>query len=153
MSHTKLHFFKLHESAVIPSQREGDVGLDVRTIEDVTISPGKTVKLRTGLALAKQPDDLLRRAVFLKIEDRSSMALKGITTHGGVIDPNYRGEFHVLLRNGTDSDYVVHAGDKVAQIIVYFAAFTYAGNLLECVEADEIESSNRGSGGFGSTGR
>ncbi len=152
MSVTKLYFCKLHADASLPMQREGDVGLDVRTIEDAQILPGKTVKLRTGLALARSPESTLG-SVFLKVEDRSSMALKGITTHGGIIDPNYRGEFHVILHNGTDADYVVKSGDKVAQVIVYPAAFNYAGSKLECLESHAIESSNRGSDGFGSTGR
>lgn len=152
MSVTRLHFCKLHPDAMLPTQRDGDVGLDVKTIQDAEILPGKTVKLRTGLALAKSPDSTLG-SVFLKVEDRSSMALKGITTHGGIIDPNYRGEFHVILHNGTDDSYSVKAGDKVAQIIVYPAAFNYLGSSLECVESNDVESSNRGSGGFGSTGR
>lgn len=152
MSCTRLYFKKVHENAVIPSQRKGDVGLDVRCIEDVTIPPGKTVKLRTGLQLARSPESSLG-PVFLKVEDRSSMALKGITTHGGIIDPNYRGEFHVILFNSTDQPYSVKSGDKVAQVIVYPAAFNFQMSYLTCEEVDDVEESNRGAGGFGSTGR
>ena len=81
------------------------------------------------------------------------MALKGITTHGGIIDPNYRGEFHVILHNGTDEDYEVKAGDKVAQAIVYPAAFNHQTSYLHVEETQDVEESNRGAGGFGSTGR
>ncbi len=152
MSLTRLYFKKLDERAVIPTQRKGDVGLDIRTIEDKIVPAGKTVKLRTGLQLAKSPESQFG-AVFLKIEDRSSMALKGLTTHGGIIDPNYRGEFHVILHNSTDQDYEVKAGDKVAQAIVYPAAFNYQWTYLACEETNEVEETNRGAGGFGSTGR
>lgn len=152
MSLTRIYFKKTHDDAVIPSQRKGDVGLDVRTIEGKVIPAGKTIKLRTGLMLARSPESSLG-AVFVKIEDRSSMALKGITTHGGIIDPNYRGEFHVILHNGTDEDYEVKAGDKVAQAIVYPAAFNHQTSYLHAEETQEVEESNRGAGGFGSTGR
>ena len=152
MSLTRLYFKKVHEKAVIPTQRKGDVGLDIRTIEDKVIPAGKTVKFRTGLMLPKSPESQLG-AVFVKIEDRSSMALKGITTHGGIIDPNYRGEFHVILHNGTDEDFTVTAGDRVAQAIVYPAAFNHQFNFLACEECDDVEDSNRGAGGFGSTGK
>jgi dUTP pyrophosphatase len=152
MSITRLYFKKIDDRAIIPTQRKGDVGLDVRCIEDIIIPPGKMLKLRTGLQLARSPESSFG-PVFLKVEDRSSMALKGITTHGGVIDPNYRGEFHVILFNSTDQSYEVKSGDKVAQLIVYPAAFNFQMSYLTCEEVDEVEESNRGSGGFGSTGR
>ena len=152
MSLTRLYFKKVHEKAVIPTQRKGDVGLDIRTIEDKVIPAGKTVKLRTGLVLARAPESSMG-PLFMKIEDRSSMALKGLTTHGGIIDPNYRGEFHVILHNSTDQDYEVKEGDKVAQAIMYPAAFNFQWAYLSCEEVDEVEESNRGAGGFGSTGR
>jgi dUTP pyrophosphatase len=152
MSLTRLFFKKLDDRAKLPTQRKGDVGLDVRCLEDFVIPPGKTVKVRTGLALAKSPESGLG-AVFLKMEDRSSMALKGIFSHGGIIDPNYRGEFHVILFNSSDKEYEGVAGDKVAQAVVYPAAFNHQWSFTEVEECDELEASNRGAGGFGSTGR
>lgn len=152
MSFTRLYFKKIDVRAVLPTQRKGDVGLDVRCIDDVEIPPGKMAKLRTGLMVARSPESSLG-PVFLKVEDRSSMALKGITTHGGIIDPNYRGEFHVILFNSTDQPYKTISGDKVAQVIVYPAAFNFQMAYLEVEETDEIEETNRGAGGFGSTGR
>ncbi len=152
MSLTRIFLKKTDPAATIPTQRKGDVGLDIRTIESKAIPAGKTVKLRTGLMLARSPESGLG-AVFVKIEDRSSMALKGITTHGGIIDPNYRGEFHVILHNGSDDAYEAKAGDKVAQAIVYPAAFNHQGSYLTIEETDEVEASNRGADGFGSTGR
>lgn len=152
MSLTRLYFKKTDPRATLPTQRKGDVGLDIRCLDDFTVPAGKTVKLKTGLMLAKAPESGLG-AIFLKIEDRSSMALKGVFSHGGIIDPTYRGEFHVILFNSSDVDYVGKAGDKVAQGIVYPAAFNYQFTTLECVETDEVEATTRGEGGFGSTGR
>lgn len=151
MSKTVFFFKKLDPRAILPSQRKGDVGLDIRCLDDFEIPPGKTIKVKTGLMLSKAPDSGLG-AVFLKIEDRSSMALKGIFSHGGIIDPTYRGEFHVILFNSSDSTYYAKSGDKIAQGIVYPAAFNYNWTMMECVESDEIEETERGSGGFGSTG-
>lgn len=152
MSLTRLFFKKADPRATLPTQRKGDVGLDVRCIDDFTISTGKTVKVSTGLMLAKSPESGLG-AVFLKMEDRSSMALKGIFSHGGIIDPSYRGVFHVILFNSSDVDYTAKAGDKIAQIVVYPAAFNHQWSYVESEECDEVEATTRGAGGFGSTGK
>lgn len=152
MSITRVFFKRLDDRAQLPTQRPGDVGLDVRALEDFRVLPGKTVKIRTGLALARSPESGLG-PVFLKMEDRSSMALKGIFSHGGIIDPNYRGEFHVILFNSTDEIYEGSANDKVAQAVVYPAAFNHQQSYCAVEEIDELEASNRGTGGFGSTGR
>ena len=152
MSTTRLYFKKVDPRAELPQQRKGDVGLDIKCLEDFTIPPGKTVKIKTGLMLAKSPESTVDGSIFLKIEDRSSMALKGIFTHGGIIDPTYRGEFHVILHNSSDEDYVATAGQKIAQGIVYNAMFNYQWNFLTCIETDEVEETARGVGGFGSTG-
>ena len=149
---TRVFFKKVDLRASLPTQRKGDVGLDIRCLDDFVIPPGKTVKIKTGLMLAKDPESGFG-AVFLKIEDRSSMALKGVFSHGGIIDPSYRGEFHVILYNSSDVDYFGKAGEKIAQGIVYPAAFNYGFTTLECIETDDVEATERGSGGFGSTGK
>ncbi len=152
MSLTKFFFKKVDPRATLPAQRKGDVGLDIRCLDDFEIPPGATVKVKTGLMLAKAPESSLG-AVFLKIEDRSSMALKGVFSHGGIIDPTYRGEFHVILYNSGAEPYHAKANDKIAQGIVYPAAFNHTWSTLECIETDDVEQTTRGSGGFGSTGR
>ena len=124
MSKTTFYFKKLDPRATLPQQRKGDVGLDIRCLDDFEIPSGKTIKVKTGLMLAKAPDSSLG-SVFFKIEDRSSMALKGVFSHGGIIDPTYRGEFHVILFNSSDQVFTAKAGDKITQSIVYPAAFTY----------------------------
>jgi len=152
MSKTVLYFKKLDNRATLPTQRKGDVGLDIKCLDDFEIPPGKTAKIKTGLMLAKNPDSSYG-SIFLKIEDRSSMALKGVFSHGGIIDPVFRGEFHVILYNSSDQPFVAKAGDKIAQGIVYPAAFNHQWSSVECVETDEVEQTERGAAGFGSTGR
>jgi dUTP pyrophosphatase len=152
MSKTIFYFKKTDPRASLPTQREGDVGLDIKCIEDFVIPPGKTLKIRTGLMLAKGPDSNIG-SVFLKIEDRSSMALKGIFSHGGIIDPTYRGEFHVILFNSSNEPYEGKQGDRIAQGVVYPAAFNYNWCVMTCEETDEVQQTPRGEGKFGSTGR
>ena len=80
---------------------------------------------------------------------RSGLALKsGITVLNtpGTIDAGYRGEIGVILFNTTDTDFAVHKGDRVAQIVI--APVT----RVEVVETDSVEETDRGAGGFGSTG-
>lgn len=152
MSITKLFFKKVHPNAQLPTQRSGDAGLDIRCVEDVTIEPGETKKVRTGLALGRYPETTLG-SIFLKMEDRSSVALKGVFSVGGIVDISYRGEFHVILHNSSKLPYEAKIGDRVAQAIVYNASFSHQFNTLTCEEVDEIEATERGTGGFGSTGR
>lgn len=156
MKHT-LTLKKVHPRAEIPAQRDGDVGFDIHSVEDTKIEAGKTVKLRTGLALCSAVQGSLGGwdlPIFLKVEDRSSMAAKGLFTHGGIIDPTYRGEFHVVLHNSTAEDYEVKTGDRIAQLVLYTAGFNFlsAGSEVVVVEGTSQEETTRGAGGFGSTG-
>lgn len=153
MSSTTLYLKKVDPRAEIPQQsRNGDVGLDLKCLDDFEIPPGKVTKVKTGLMFSKHPRSGLG-GVFMKIEDRSSMALKGIFSHGGIIDPNYRSEFHVILYNSSDKTYQGKAGDKIAQGVIYPAAFTDIMSCLKCEEDNEVDETQRGTGGFGSTGR
>lgn len=82
-----------------------------------------------------------------EIKDRSSLALKGITTLGGVIDPSYRGEVVVILQNLGDQVYQIAAGDRIAQLVLVKVSTP----TVEVV--DSLESTERGTDGFGSTGK
>jgi dUTP pyrophosphatase len=80
------------------------------------------------------------------IKDRSSMAAKRVYTSAGVIDAGYRGEIIVLLRDDNSSEYVIKGGDKIAQIVPL--------KSIECIveEAEDLSTTSRSDGGFGSTG-
>ena len=138
----------LREGAVLPKRETvGSAGHDLRVCieEDCVIPAGGSMRLPTGIAIEIESADYV--AI---IAARSSMAAKyGITMGNGigVIDSDYRGEISILLRNTSDKDFVVHNGDRVAQLLLMPVA------LPDIVEVEELSQTERGEGGFGSTGR
>ena len=139
-----LRFKKIHPDATLPSYAHAsDAGMDVRSVEDVTVPAMGRVLVHTGLVM------LLPPMYEAQVRPRSGLALKhGITVLNtpGTIDSGYRGEVGVILANFGDSDFQVKKGDKVAQIVV--APVVQA----EIEAASEIDETDRGAGGFGSTG-
>ena len=141
----ELRFIRLSEKATLPTRgHDSDAGLDLYAAEGARISPGGRVSVGTGLAVAI-PDGLAGLVL-----PRSGLALKhgiSLVNTPGLIDPGYRGEVRVLLHN-TDltSEFKLVAGDRVAQLIL--VPIAHASPL----ESDSLDSSVRGSGGFGSTG-
>ena len=123
--------------------RAGDAGLDLHAAESVTFAPGARLAVRTGIALAI-PEGF---AGF--VLPRSGTALRtGLTVLNapGLIDAGYRGEVQVLLINHGAVDVTVARGDRIAQLVIERVAHT------DLVEVDELPPSDRGAGGFGSTG-
>ena len=139
-----LRFRKVHPDAVLPAYAHpSDAGMDVRSVEDLVIAPGRRALVRTGLVM------LLPPMYEAQVRPRSGLALKsGVTVLNtpGTIDSGYRGEVGVILANFGDADFQVKKGDKVAQIVI--APVTQP----EIVETDEVDETDRGAGGFGSTG-
>ena len=141
----ELRFTRLSEKARLPTRgHDSDVGLDLYAAEDARISPGERVSVGTGLAVAI-PDGLAGLVL-----PRSGLALKhgiSLVNAPGLIDPGYRGELRVLLHN-TDSsaEFELAAGDRVAQLLL--VPIAHASPL----ESDTLDSTARGTGGFGSTG-
>lgn len=121
----------------------GDAGMDVRSIENVTLAPGARALVRTGLVLELPPD------AEAQVRPRSGLALKhGITVLNtpGTIDAGYRGEVGVILINLGAEPFVVEKGMKIAQLVI--SPVTQA----EIVEVSAVDATDRGVGGFGSTG-
>ena len=139
-----LRFKKVHPEAVLPTYAHAsDAGMDVRSVEDVVIPAGGRALVHTGLVM------LLPPGYEAQVRPRSGLALKhGITVLNtpGTIDSGYRGEVGVILANFGSEGFAVAKGDKIAQIVV--APVTQAA--IE--EAYEIDETDRGAGGFGSTG-
>ncbi|MGA7411401.1 MAG: dUTP diphosphatase [Bryobacteraceae bacterium] len=142
----KIRIKKIHADAHLPEYAHGpleDAGMDVRTIETAVLEPNVPRALATGLALEIPP------GYEVQIRPRSGLALKHALTlpnSPATIDPGYRGELKVILLNLGKTPYQVHAGDRVAQMVVA---------KYESVEWDlgELGESVRGEGGFGSSGR
>ena len=121
----------------------GDAGMDVRSIEDVTLAPGARALVHTGLVLMLPPD------AEAQVRPRSGLALKhGVTVLNtpGTIDAGYRGEVGVILINLGAEPFAVEKGMKIAQLVV--SRVTQA----EIVEVASVDETDRGAGGFGSTG-
>ena len=143
----KIEIKKLRENAVIPTRGSNQAaGYDLYAAIDeaVTIKPHTTEKIGTGLAIAV-PD-----GYFGAIFARSGLATKqGLRPANcvGVADSDYRGEYIVALHNDTDIQQVVSPGDRIAQLVVmpYLA--------VEFEEKEELSETDRGTGGFGSTGK
>ena len=139
-----LRFKRVHPDAVLPSYAHpSDAGMDVRSVEDLTLAPGKRALVHTGLVM------LLPPGYEAQVRPRSGLALKnGVTVLNtpGTIDSGYRGEVGVILVNLGESEFSVKRGDKVAQVVI--APVTQP----EIAETEFIDETDRGAGGFGSTG-
>ena len=138
---------KLDPRAVLPSRGSPfSAGADLRACMDgpVTVEPGQTVFFHTGLT-AEIPEGY---AGF--VFARSGLASKsGLAPANkvGVVDSDYRGEYMVALYNHSQTPVTVHPGDRIAQMVVMPVAFT------EFTEVHELSETQRGAGGFGSTGK
>jgi dUTP pyrophosphatase len=137
----KLKVSKLHEAAVLP--RKGSAraaGYDLSSLESFILKPGQRHLFKTGLSFE------IPTGMYGRIAPRSGLAYKnGIDVMAGVIDEDYRGEIGVILINLGDLDKPVVPGDKIAQII--FENY----NDVDVIEANALQETERGSGGFGST--
>ena len=140
-----LKFKRIHPDAVLPAYAHpSDAGMDIRSVADMTVPARGRALVPTGLV------GLLPPLYEAQVRMRSGLALKhGITVLNtpGTIDSGYRGEIGVILFNSSDVDFQVKKGDRVAQVVI--APVTQP--VIE--EAQEIDETDRGAGGFGSTGK
>lgn len=119
-----------------------DAGLDLKSSETLTIPARSSIIIKTGVAI-KVPNGFVGL-----IWSRSGLSVKHkIEVGAGCIDATYRGEVMVHLFNHGDNSYVVHTGDKIAQLLTIPI---YAGVYIQVEDLDETD---RGDGGFGSTGK
>lgn len=143
----KIEIKKLNENAVIPtrgSEQAAGYDLYAATDEPITILPHETAKIGTGLAIAV-PDGYFG-AIFARSGLASKQGLRPANCVG-VADSDYRGEYIVALHNDTDFERTIAPKERIAQLVVmpYLA--------VEFEEVSELSETERGAGGFGSTGR
>jgi dUTP pyrophosphatase len=154
------YYKKFHKGAIAPScaNPRQDLGYDIffcpetevetpggdgTETANITASGGEIVKLRTGIGV-----EVTNMATGFLIHDRSSMAAKGLHVIGGVIDAGYRGEITVVMVNLTKIPYTFRPGDKIAQMIPIPTL-----TAMQLTQIAELGQTDRGSSGFGSTGR
>lgn len=135
----------LNPDTIIPKYQTSEAaGFDLHSVEEKVIKAGKRDVVKTGLALA------LPKGYELQVRPRSGLALKnGITLPNspGTIDSDYRWELMVIILNTGDEDFAIKKGDRIAQAVIK--------EILQADFAvvDELDSTERGAGGFGSTGK
>lgn len=135
---------RLNPAAILPSYaRVGDAGLDLFAVKALSIAPGASALVPTGIAIELPP------GTEGQVRPRSGLALKHAITvlnTPGTVDEGYRGEVGVILINHGQTLFAVEAGMKIAQLVVT------ARIQVEVAEVAALQDSERGAGGFGSTG-
>lgn len=140
-----IFFTKTHPDAIAPTRAHiTDAGFDLHACETITIPPGGVVMVGTGIQVALPPGHAGL------VCPRSGLARNHSVTVAnapGVIDSGYRGDVGVLLANHGDEEYVVRAGDRVAQLLITNV------RTPKWQQVDELPWGGRGDSGFGSTGK
>ncbi|KAH6780556.1 DUTP-PYROPHOSPHATASE-LIKE 1 [Perilla frutescens var. hirtella] len=133
---------RLSEKAVLPSRASPlSAGYDLSSAAETKVPARGKALVPTDLAIA------VPQGTYARIAPRSGLAWKhSIDVGAGVVDADYRGPVGVILFNHSDVDFQVKAGDRIAQLIIEKIV------TPEVTEADDLDSTARGSGGFGSTG-
>ena len=122
-----------------------DLGYDIYSAETLTIAPRGQALAPTGIAI--ECTSPTGEAMGALLRDKSSLASRRLALTGGVIDAGYRGEIKVLLENLGEEPAVIHAGDKIANLIPYPVL------TGEVKVVDDLGKSGRKADGFGSSGR
>lgn len=143
----KLKIKKLHPDAVLPTYATtGSAAFDIASLEQVTILPGETIKVRTGLSFE------VPEGYELEIRPRSGLSLNSkirLSNSPGTIDSDYRGEVHFILDNimtKFPNPYIISKGQRLGQCIVRKV------DQVEFEEVTDLTETERGEKGFGSSG-
>ena len=151
---------------LIPSKaHDDDAGYDLRSKEDITLAPMSVTLVHTGVHICMHPkyanipmctESVMEYHMLADVRSRSGLALKQglfVLNSPGTIDQSYKGEICVIMFNTKQEPYQIKRGDRIAQLVFLYQPITY----LISVDKEEFElldtDSDRGSGGFGSTGR
>jgi dUTP pyrophosphatase len=139
----QLKIKKLHSDAKIPNYSYADdAAFDLFSTEDVEIKPNERLQIPTGIAMQ------IPKGFVGLIWDKSGLSHNhGLKTLGGVIDAGYRGEVKVGIINLGTEIYKIEKGHKVAQMIIQ------QKETCEIVEVENLDDTDRGEGGFGSSGK
>lgn len=165
MQQISLNIKKLNEEAIIPKYaKDGDAGMDLYTLEDTVIKANQTKIVPTGIAIQ------LQDGLEAQIRPRSGVSLNGckgcktsenknvifgfkseavspyLRVQLGTVDSNYRGDVGIITYNQETYDVIIPKGTRLAQMVIAPVS------KIEFIETDELDSTNRGESGFGSTG-
>lgn len=133
---------RLSPEAKLPTKaHQEDAGFDLYSLTTEVIGPHSQKTFKTGVVMS------VPAGHYSQFHDRSSMGKRGIKVMGGVIDSGYRSELLVMLNNTSNDDVIIQAGDKIAQFVILPVP------TAQIVEVEELDDSERGEKGFGSSGR
>lgn len=138
-------FLKLDSQAIKPEyQTTGSAGFDLHSLETKSLEPMQIYLIPTGIVIE------LPEGYEAQVRPRSGLAIKnGITVINspGTVDSDYRGELKVGLINLSNKSYLIHSGDRIAQVVI--------SPVMQCefLETDQLSNTERNSNGFGSTGK
>ena len=139
---SSLNILRVSPQATLPTRAHPhDAGLDLYGLETVFLEPGQGRVVKTGIAIA------LPEGYVGLVADRSSLGKKGIKTAGGIIDAGYRGEIHIVLWNISKESVELKQGDRIAQLLIFPIA------TPAVIEVDTLDTTDRGTKGFGSSGK
>lgn len=141
----KIPIKKLHPEAIVPAHAygDGDAGVDLTSVERLTLAAGERALVPTGIAVA------IPKGFGGFVQPRSGLAARfgiTLTNSPGLVDSNYRGEIKVIIQNTGDADFGISVGDRIAQLVIMPVEHAE----FEVVE--QLPPSDRGDGGFGSSG-
>lgn len=134
----------LHPDARLPTRgTEASSGLDLYALDGVSIENGQTKVVRFGVAVS------IPRGFEGQIRGRSSLSRQGLLCHLGTVDQDYRGEIMATLTNTHEwgAPFRINAGERVAQLVIAPVV------IATCIEFAELDATERGEGGWGSTGK
>ncbi|ATD54571.1 dUTP diphosphatase [Clostridium chauvoei] len=144
MNKFNLNVKRVHKDAILPSYaHEGDAGLDLYSVEEVSIEAGDPALIKTGIKIE------LPKQTEAQIRPRSGLALKysiTVLNTPGTIDEGYRGEIGIILINHGKNKFVVEKGMKIAQMVIKPVW------KVEVTEVKDLSETERAEGGFGSSG-
>lgn len=134
----------LNNNSIIPSRAtSGSAGYDLSACENSIITAHSWKMVNTGIAIQIPTD------CYARIAPRSGLTLKkGLDVGAGVVDSDYRNSIRVILFNHSDNDFIINIGDRIAQLI-FEKIYTPELNIIEY---NNLCNTERGVGGFGSTG-
>jgi dUTP pyrophosphatase len=133
---------RINKDAKLPRYgHPGDAGLDLFSVVDTVLEPGTAFAVPTGIQTS------IPGGFVGLIWDKSGISLSGVHRLAGVVDAGYRGEIKVVMINLGKDDFTVSKGMKIAQMLIQPVA------AVTVNETDDLDDSDRGEGGFGSTGR
>jgi dUTP pyrophosphatase len=124
-------------------QKDGDAGYDLFSSVNETIYENSRKRINTHISVA------IPNGYYGRILGRSSIALNCIDVGAGVIDSGYRGEIDVLLINNSDTDVKIKSGERIAQLVI----MKHETPIFKVVDKAMLDNTDRGSNGFGSTGK